>query len=602
MNSLSQTFLPYKEILKYKKIFILFIFFSLIIALSEGIGITTLLPLLEGISNNGDNFSNLPFVKMVIKPFTEMDTFNRLMTVAFVIALVGIFRGIALFMSNYLCSLLDLKVYLNKRQFAFHRILHMNIQKFHKFEGGKLTAIIESLTQQISATLLSCLQMLGAFILLLFHLTLLLIISWQLTLISGGMMILIQLIIKKGLIKHLKILSEKALSFRLRLNTMSSEVINGMKFIRLSGKEKKVIDKNNEISNLYKDVFTKQQKYYDLIVPAFSTAVTLTISILILCAGVVLKDNSGTIVSVLLFLIIITRLSAPVQIILQSHSSILKNICVFSEFNKFIDETTEEENQVLEGDMSTFHGVKNNITFNNITFKYSDNINPSLLNLNFIIPAKKTTALVGPSGAGKTTIINLLGRLYEPLEGEIYIDAINLNNIPKTAWLNKIGFVSQDIFLFNDTIQNNLGFVSENEISIEQIIEAAKLAYAHEFIIKLDEGYQTVIGDKGIRLSGGQQQRLAIARAILMQPDILILDEATSHLDSISETEIQQAINYFKTRCTIIIIAHRLSTIQNSDQILVFENGNLIQTGSHHDLSNQGGLYQRLTNIQQLQG
>ena len=218
-------------------------------------------------------------------------------------------------------------------------------------------------------------------------------------------------------------------------------------------------------------------------------------------------------------------------------------------------------------------------------------------NVSFTLKKGRTIALVGPSGGGKSTLADLVPRFYDPKKGRVLIDDIDLEDIRLEDLRRQMGIVTQESILFNDTIFNNITFGSEN-VSEEDVIEAAKIANAHSFIMDLENGYYTSIGERGSKLSGGQRQRISIARAILENPDILILDEATSALDSESELLVQEALTKLMENRTTLVIAHRLSTIQHADEILVISKGEIIQRGSHAELMNQEGMYQKLSSIQ----
>jgi len=242
-----------------------------------------------------------------------------------------------------------------------------------------------------------------------------------------------------------------------------------------------------------------------------------------------------------------------------------------------------------------FSKLKKGLTLKNVTFSHKER-GVLLDGMNLEIKKDKTTALVGPSGSGKSTIVNLLLRLYDADKGGLYIDDINIKEYDIFSFLKKIGFVSQDTFIFNSSIRDNIAF--GEQYTDQEVLEAAKSANAHEFIQKMPEGYNTIVGDRGLRLSGGEKQRLAIARAIIRKPEILILDEATSSLDNVSESIVQQAINKVSKNCTTFIIAHRLSTIKNADMINVLDNGKIIESGSHSNLLKKKGKYWELNNIQ----
>ena len=263
-----------------------------------------------------------------------------------------------------------------------------------------------------------------------------------------------------------------------------------------------------------------------------------------------------------------------------------------------IEEVLDAESTITESDNAlAIHNFEKEIIYKNVTFQYNLNEAKVLDGINLTLKKGKILAVVGPSGAGKSTLVDLIPRFYDVSEGEILIDGQNLKSYKLTDLRALMGIVSQEAILFNDTVYNNIVFGSKNT-SREKVEEAAKIANAHEFILGLENGYQTNIGDRGNKLSGGQKQRLTIARAILKNPPILILDEATSSLDSESEQLVQKALLHLMESRTSIVIAHRLSTIQHADEIIVMESGKIIERGTHESLINQEGLYQKLVEMQ----
>jgi ABC-type multidrug transport system fused ATPase/permease subunit len=242
-----------------------------------------------------------------------------------------------------------------------------------------------------------------------------------------------------------------------------------------------------------------------------------------------------------------------------------------------------------------FTGLKNNLSFKNVSFSHKER-DILLKDFNIEIIKDKTVALVGPSGSGKSTIVDLILRLFDVDKGGIFIDDINLKDYDIFTVREKIGFVSQETFIYNASVKENISF--GDEYTDEEIKNAAKMANADEFIISLPNNYDTIVGDRGMRLSGGERQRIAIARAIIRKPEILILDEATSSLDNVAENTVQKAIDKISKNCTTFIIAHRLSTIQNADIIHVLDQGKIVEHGTHKDLLKKKGKYWELYNIQ----
>ena len=252
----------------------------------------------------------------------------------------------------------------------------------------------------------------------------------------------------------------------------------------------------------------------------------------------------------------------------------------------------ERENPVVIKDFTTA------ITLNNVTFAYAEQ--PVLTNFSLEVPKGKTVALVGQSGSGKSTIANLITRFYDVNEGAILIDGVDVKDMQTASLRKLIGVVSQDSILFNDTIKNNL-LIGKPDATDEELITAAKIANAYEFINDLPEGFDTNIGDAGSKLSGGQKQRLSIARAVLKNPPIMVLDEATSALDTESERLVQNALENMMKHRTSIVIAHRLSTIQNADLIVVMQKGRIVEQGTHTELIQKNGMYKRLVEMQTIE-
>jgi ATP-binding cassette, subfamily B, bacterial MsbA len=285
---------------------------------------------------------------------------------------------------------------------------------------------------------------------------------------------------------------------------------------------------------------------------------------------------------------------APARHITRAHNTIQISLAGVDRVFAMLDTRTEKYLEEGKKDLAPF---QRDIQFQDLTFYYEGSRDPALEKVSFTVKAGELVALVGMSGAGKTTLVNLIPRFFDVSAGSILVDGVNIREVTLASLRSQTGIVSQDTVLFDDTVTNNIAYGARNA-STENIIHAAKAAYAHSFIEKLPESYQTVIGEQGFRLSGGERQRLAIARAILKNPPILILDEATSNLDAESEVMIQKALAHLFKGRTTFVIAHRLSTVMNAHRILVIEHGHVVETGQHEELLKQGGLYRRLYDLQ----
>ncbi|MCX5899994.1 MAG: ABC transporter transmembrane domain-containing protein [Proteobacteria bacterium] len=313
---------------------------------------------------------------------------------------------------------------------------------------------------------------------------------------------------------------------------------------------------------------------------------------LIYCGGYLVITDAMTTGEFFSFVAAMAMLFRPIKAMSRENMKVQKGMAAAVRVFEVLDikpDITDRQGAVA---LPPFKGC---IEFRDVVFQYEER--PVLKGLSFCAPAGEVVAFVGHSGAGKTTIVNLLLRFYDVNGGAIMIDGIDIRDVTIRSLREQIAFVAQETVLFNDTVSNNISYGSR-EVSQEQIIEAAKAALAHDFIQAMPEGYNTVIGERGVRLSGGQRQRMAIARALVKNAPILILDEATSALDTHSEQQVQAALENLMKGRTTIMIAHRLSTVRNADQIIVLQEGDIIERGSHRDLLEQKGIYTRLIEIQ----
>jgi len=261
-------------------------------------------------------------------------------------------------------------------------------------------------------------------------------------------------------------------------------------------------------------------------------------------------------------------------------------------------ELLDEPSSVTDApDAIELKNVEGRVTFKNVSFSYHEKDSPALVDINIDAPAGSTVALLGTTGAGKTSLVNLIPRFYDPVDGEVLVDGHNVRDVTQNSLRENIGIVLQETFLFSTTIRENITY-GRRDSSMEEIISAAKAAQAHDFISDLPQGYDTIVGERGLGLSGGQKQRVAIARALLVDPRILILDDSTSSVDMVTELQIQRALNRVMEGRTTFVIAHRLSTIKNADEILVLEEGRIVEHGTHHELIRESGIYREIYKVQ----
>lgn len=378
------------------------------------------------------------------------------------------------------------------------------------------------------------------------------------------------------------------------LFSLVDETLKSAKVIKIFNADRILKNRFNETTNKWQHHTISMSRRRELASPMSEFLGSVTMLLITWYAGTEILDGTNKDPATFLaFIAVFFQVLDPAKRLSNAVSAIQGGMASLERVSEVLDYDLKVEEVANPTRISE---LKDKIEFKNIGFYY-DKTNLILKKFSIVIPKGKTVALVGQSGSGKTTIANLLARFYDVSEGEILIDGHNIKNLKLTDYRKLLGMVTQESVLFNDTVYNNI-LMGNPDATDEQIVEAAKIANAHEFIIQLPEGYHTNIGDDGNKLSGGQKQRVSIARAVLKNPPIMILDEATSALDTESERYVQDALEKMMENRTSLIIAHRLSTIQKADHIVVMEKGDIIEQGTHQELMERNGTYRKLVELQ----
>ena len=392
--------------------------------------------------------------------------------------------------------------------------------------------------------------------------------------------------------KKIKKASGRSLNVMGGITAILQETYSGIKVIKAFGLEKQTIDRFRSANLEYYHQIRKFIKYESLAAPVSESIISFGIAGVIYFGGNQVMSGQMTAIALIAFIATVASLSRPVNKFQGAYSVMQRSAGAAERVFKLLD---EPKNIIDRPDAPTIGRSKGEVEFRDVSFSYGEK--PILSNVSLKAECNRIVALVGPSGGGKSTLVSLLSRFYDVTQGSICIDGHDIRDISLNSLINQIALVDQETTLFHESISNNIRY-GKPGASLDEVMEAAKAAFAHDFIMQLPEGYDTSIGDRGVRLSGGQRQRICIARALLKNAPILILDEATSALDTESEQMVQQALDNLMLNRTTFVIAHRLSTVQHADTILVLEGGRIVERGSHDSLLANCGLYSRLHALQ----
>lgn len=527
------------------------------------------------------------------KGFAKGDQNFLLMAPIYIFGLVFL-RGVANYGYSVFLSLISGKIVMKMRQKLFSHFVDSPVSYYDKNSTGRLLSRITYDTDQVAASSSDALITIireSAFICGLFYT--MFYNSWQLSL---SLLIITPIVI--GLISFVSIKFRKlakAMQNSMGNLTMSVEqMLKGHREIIVFGAQEEESKNFEKVSNKFRRDGMRLVSVSALSTPIVQLVISFGIAFVLLMAS-----NPDLNITPGEFTVIFSSLVAlmqPIKSLTSVNAGFQKGMAACQTLFAILELPLEKDNGKI-----TTERVKGNIEFRNVTFNYESRKEPALKDISFSVPAGKTVALVGRSGSGKTTITNLLTRFYDISQGEILIDNINIENLSLSCLRDQIALVSQNVHLFNDTIANNITYGRIGEYTQSQIEEAAKKANAYDFIMQFEKQFETRVGESGVLLSGGQRQRLAIARALLRDNPILILDEATSALDTESERAIQNALESLQKGRTSIVIAHRLSTIENADQILVIDNGQILEQGTHLELLNNKSVYYALYTGNKLQ-
>ncbi len=581
--------------LRYPKLIVLTVILGFSGALFNGVSTALIIPVIFGFLGQDVGLKGMPpILQQFLAPSEGLASNNRYFIMMGIVLLAIVLKNAASYASTLVSSRLSQALNSRIRKEGMRLLLDVDLDYFSRNKLGDLMSQLGGETSRAAEAIRIATSLFTTSITIFVFTVFLLAISWQLT-IATTVLLGIASLLNQSFINRARKNGEQ-LSDRSRgYSIMQQEILSGIRLVKATGNEDTEYHHLSDLITERERAELNSQATFALVPPVNEIAGIVTVLAIVILGKLSLAGPMEAISTLLLtYLLVLFRL-LPFVSQLNSQRS---NFANASPSVKVITEFLRRDNKpFMARGLKEFTGLVSGIEFKNLAFRYPGNEDWTLQDVNLTLPKGQTLALVGSSGAGKSTLADLLPRFYDCDRGNIFLDEYSIKDFDLRSLRLRMGIVSQDTFLFNDTVAHNIAYGCENATR-DEVVEAAKRANAYQFIAELPRGFDTEIGDRGVLLSGGQRQRIAIARALLKNPEILILDEATSALDTVSERLVQQAIDELSRDRTVLVIAHRLSTIQNADQIAVFDKGRVVEIGTHTELLKRGEHYAKLYKMQ----
>ena len=567
---------------------------SMVGAISGGISIGLLLPIIDENSEEVFDELGLSFLNDLLTELNIEGDLQKIRIFALLIIVLTIFETTLSIFSNFISINIssDLTELIQNKLIS--KYFEIDQHKRNDITYGYIFSLISESSRQVGSLFSQILNGSKNIFIIAVYSYVLLKVSILMTLNAFLLLGVLSILVKAFFGKRLKIQSEKTIKSLENLNTLLIETLKNSKYINATGRSTNFMSRTKNRIHIYKSNVDKRNKINALSGPIFNTINAVSIALLLIIGSYVIDQPSDDWLPLMVpFIIIIFRLISPINSLNSIRIRIEGIVPDIYRIKGFLVSSSKSIRK--DGDLN-FENLSSEIKIKNLNFKYLDDRKFNIQNINLIFPKNKFTALIGPSGGGKTTIVDLLLKIYDYQDGEILIDNVSLLDIKSESWQRKISYVSQDPVIFNTSIRNNLVWFNE-QASQEMLIDATKKAQIYDFIMSLDNKFEFEFKDNGSGLSGGQKQRLAIARALLSDSNIIILDEATSQVDIDSESKIYNLIETLSEDITIIVIAHRLSAIKKADNIIIVEDGKVSGQGNHTELIKYSNFYSDALNL-----